>query len=288
MGDRQDGTEPMSAEVAVMVLRSDTASPRLTMEAVGVIAELVNQRVPEFVDMPDDNGVPQCWHFVGYRPDAAALGKHTPDQLNPPDAPQYQGVIFADGTCVMRWLTARRSWSVWGSFGEMFDVHGHPEYGTRIAWPNGVPQEAAEVISNAQRALEEKRAAEAEAAELEAAPDLNVVAPAETNDARTLVERARAQHQAERLAIPESTPPSWSATELEPDNALVVCLDCTGWNGGPAEPMVVPFTERADADSWLRVHAEGNSDHRVVTVPGWPARSVAIATAQAHIASGMR
>jgi hypothetical protein len=158
--------EPMTPEVAVMVLKAPQdgytggggPSMALRAEAVQTLAELVDQNVPEFVDLVDDDGMPACWHFVGYRPDAAALGKHTPDQLNEPDAPQYQGVVFADGTVAMRWLTARRSHSVWSSFGEMFDVHGHPEYGTRIVWPDGAPQEALDVIRAAALAHQEKEA----------------------------------------------------------------------------------------------------------------------------------
>jgi len=158
--------EPMTPEVAVMVLKAPQdgytggGGPSMTLraQAVQTLAELVDQNVPEFVDLVDDDGMPACWHFVGYRPDAAALGKHTPDQLNEPDAPQYQGVIFADGTVAMRWLTARRSHSVWSSFGEMFDVHGHPEYGTRIVWPDGAPAEALDVIRAAVLAHQEKEA----------------------------------------------------------------------------------------------------------------------------------
>jgi hypothetical protein len=139
MGERDDGRGPMSPEVAVMVLQSELEpSPKLVAEAVTALAGLVDSVMASpYGDVVDSDGRPMVWHFVGYRPDAAALGKHTADQLNPPELPQYQGVIFADGTCVMRWLTAKRSWSVWDSFAEMFTVHGHPEYGTRIVWPTG-------------------------------------------------------------------------------------------------------------------------------------------------------
>ncbi len=53
---------------------------------------------------------------------------------NPPDQPQFEGVVFSDGTVVLRWLTEHRSHSVWASLEEMMAVHGHPEYGTRIEW----------------------------------------------------------------------------------------------------------------------------------------------------------
>lgn len=144
-------TEPMSPEVAVMVLTSDDPpSMQLTMEAVTALARLVDSRVPQFVDIADENGMPKCWHFVGYRPGAAALGQHRPDALNEADAPQYQGIVFADGTVAMRWLTARRSVSVWESFEEMFAVHGHPEYGTEIRWVGEAPADALAVIAQVQ------------------------------------------------------------------------------------------------------------------------------------------
>jgi hypothetical protein len=154
---------PMTPEVAVMVLQSELeASPTMVAEAVTALAGLVDSvMVSPYGDVTDSDGRPMVWHFVGYRPDAAQLGKHTADTLNAPELPRYQGVIFADGTCVLRWLTAKRSWSVWDSFAEMFDVHGHPEYGTRIVWPNGkAPADALEVIATAMKELERKRAAE--------------------------------------------------------------------------------------------------------------------------------
>jgi hypothetical protein len=62
---------------------------------------------------------------------------------NAPDAPQYQGVQFHDGTVVVRWLTQFRSTSVWPDFDEFEAVHGHPDYGTRIEWTDdlvaGIP-----------------------------------------------------------------------------------------------------------------------------------------------------
>jgi hypothetical protein len=51
--------------------------------------------------------------------------------------PDYEGVIFSDGTVVIRWLTAFRSHSVWTCWGDFYQVHGHPEYGTVIEFDNG-------------------------------------------------------------------------------------------------------------------------------------------------------
>jgi hypothetical protein len=63
---------------------------------------------------------------------------HNADQVNAPDRPQYEGCVFTDGTCVLRWLTASRSTSVWGSFDEMWKIHGHDDpnskHGTVIVW----------------------------------------------------------------------------------------------------------------------------------------------------------
>lgn len=76
--------------------------------------------------------------FVGYRPDPPAeyLEKGT---ANPVDQPQYEGVIFSDGTVAVRWLTAYRSHSLWASWGDFEAVHGHPEYGTKIKWLEAGP-----------------------------------------------------------------------------------------------------------------------------------------------------
>lgn len=67
-------------------------------------------------------------------------------RLNPPDeykdkgitnsgmSADYEGVVFSDGTVVIRWLTEFRSHSVWNSYEDFYQVHGHPEYGTEIEW----------------------------------------------------------------------------------------------------------------------------------------------------------
>jgi hypothetical protein len=53
---------------------------------------------------------------------------------NTPEEPQLEGVEFADGTVVVRWLTHLQSHSIWPDF-ETFDkVHGHPEYDSELAW----------------------------------------------------------------------------------------------------------------------------------------------------------
>ena len=74
--------------------------------------------------------------FVVYRPNVPTTGQHAHDsnQRNAPDEPQFEGVVFSDGTTVIRWLTDKGSTSVFKSFADMEAIHGHPEYGTRFVW----------------------------------------------------------------------------------------------------------------------------------------------------------
>ena len=71
--------------------------------------------------------------FVMYRP-------HPPESYletgiaNPPDEMQLEGVVFSDGTVVVRWQNGFRSHSVWSSWEYFEHVHGHPEYGTFVRW----------------------------------------------------------------------------------------------------------------------------------------------------------
>lgn len=72
--------------------------------------------------------------FTAYRRNISQRGTHTALQKNPDDEPQFEGVIWTDGTVSLRWLTACKSTSVWASIGDMLNIHGHPEYGTVIDW----------------------------------------------------------------------------------------------------------------------------------------------------------
>lgn len=71
--------------------------------------------------------------FTVYRksppPDATAQGR-----ANAPDEPQFQGVVFDDGSVAVRWLTAYRSTSTWDNLESLEKVHGHPEYDTQWVW----------------------------------------------------------------------------------------------------------------------------------------------------------
>lgn len=71
--------------------------------------------------------------FEVYRPNPPAEYREK-GHANPPDAVQYEGVEFSDGTVCIRWLTEHRSHSLWESFDELMAVHGHPEYGTVVKW----------------------------------------------------------------------------------------------------------------------------------------------------------
>jgi hypothetical protein len=71
--------------------------------------------------------------FVMYR-QGDLYATHDTNQVNPPDQPQFEGVIFSDGKCVIRWLTGKRSVAVWDSFEDMMAIHGHPEYGSVLVW----------------------------------------------------------------------------------------------------------------------------------------------------------
>lgn len=59
---------------------------------------------------------------------------HNENQANPPDQPQFEGVVFSDKTVAIRWLTPKKSVSFWDNFEDMMAVHGHPEYDTVVDW----------------------------------------------------------------------------------------------------------------------------------------------------------
>jgi hypothetical protein len=59
---------------------------------------------------------------------------HNSDQKNAEDEVQFEGVVFSDGRVAVRWLTAKRSTSVWDSMEDMLAIHGHPEYDSELVW----------------------------------------------------------------------------------------------------------------------------------------------------------
>ncbi len=78
--------------------------------------------------------------FIVYRTKAKeVVEEHEKSNYRDGDLPQFEGVVFHDGTCAIRWYTETRSMSFWDSFEDMKSVHisAHPDYGTRIEWSNG-------------------------------------------------------------------------------------------------------------------------------------------------------
>ncbi len=71
--------------------------------------------------------------FRGYRPQPPAEYAEK-GITNSGSGPDYEGVIFSDGTVVIRWMTRYRSHSVWMNWDDFLQVHGHPEYGTAIVF----------------------------------------------------------------------------------------------------------------------------------------------------------
>jgi len=71
--------------------------------------------------------------FKGYRPNPPKE-YYEQGAANAPDEPQYEGIVFSDGTVAVRWLTKFRSHSIWSDWDSFYEIHGHPEYGTRIDW----------------------------------------------------------------------------------------------------------------------------------------------------------
>lgn len=71
--------------------------------------------------------------FQVYRPTPPEDYEPT-GRANPPDQVQFEGVVFSDGSVCVRWLTKYRSHSLWNSWDDLYNVHGHDEYGTVIQW----------------------------------------------------------------------------------------------------------------------------------------------------------
>lgn len=86
--------------------------------------------------------------FIAYRRLADEITTHNEKQKNNPSEPQYEGVIWSDGTVTIRWLTQLKSHSVWNNISDMLGIHGHPEYGTEIFWLDGpAPKEWLDMLA---------------------------------------------------------------------------------------------------------------------------------------------
>jgi hypothetical protein len=59
---------------------------------------------------------------------------HDENQRGSPDEPQFEGIVFTDGSVAVRWRTAIHCTSVWASMDDMLKIHGHPEYGSELIW----------------------------------------------------------------------------------------------------------------------------------------------------------
>lgn len=59
---------------------------------------------------------------------------HDANQKNAAGEPQFEGVVFTDGSVAIRWRTAINSTSVWASMDDMLKIHGHPEYDSELVW----------------------------------------------------------------------------------------------------------------------------------------------------------
>lgn len=82
--------------------------------------------------------------FTVYRTKAReVVENHEKQNYREGHLPQFEGVVFHDGTCAIRWYTETRSTSFWDSFEAMKSVHisAHPDYGTRIEWSIGEVEE---------------------------------------------------------------------------------------------------------------------------------------------------
>lgn len=78
--------------------------------------------------------------FTVYRTKAReVVNEIEKSNYNQPDMPQFEGIVFHDGTVAIRWFTETRSTSVWSSMEDLKKVHiyAHPDYGTRIEWNSG-------------------------------------------------------------------------------------------------------------------------------------------------------
>ena len=115
---------------------------------------------------------------------------HNAEQANAPDVPQFEGVVFSDGTVAIRWLTALRSTSVWADLATALGVHGHPEerYRSEIVWHDSPPAPQSAPIppirEDVERAVEEHGEACYEVGFVDADRDLREAPVARRNAAR--------------------------------------------------------------------------------------------------------
>jgi hypothetical protein len=84
------------------------------------------------VNTARDNGARNVTFSVYRRGDISET--HNELQVNDPDEVQFDGVIFDDDTTVIHWNTAICSTSVFQDFGDLLEIHGHPEYSSEFCF----------------------------------------------------------------------------------------------------------------------------------------------------------
>jgi hypothetical protein len=93
--------------------------------------------------------------FTGFRENVnrneSVFGQLEPvrkEHENPWNEPQYEGVVWSDGSVSVKWLTKINSQSNWRNLSDFLTIHGHPEYGTYIEWHDHprLPNEYEEMV----------------------------------------------------------------------------------------------------------------------------------------------
>ena len=86
-----------------------------------------------------DKSKTRIQRFTVYRKAINDVGAktHNNASMNADDEPQYEGVIFTDGTVVLRWLTKFGASEFFDNIEAALTIHGHPEYETEIIWHDG-------------------------------------------------------------------------------------------------------------------------------------------------------
>jgi hypothetical protein len=102
----------------------------------GWIQETILRALRLLASAEAGDGTPGCAikRFTAYRRNISERDTHSALHKNADSVPQYEGVVWSDGTATMRWLTPIRAHSVWASLYDALAIHGHPEYGTEIVW----------------------------------------------------------------------------------------------------------------------------------------------------------
>mgnify|MGYP001566963398 FL=1 len=78
--------------------------------------------------------------FTVYRTEARkVVNDFEKENYREGDLPQFEGIMFHDGSVAIRWFTETKSMSYWATMEDLKKVHiyAHPDYGTRIEWSDG-------------------------------------------------------------------------------------------------------------------------------------------------------